>query len=183
MDLRTFPLIPFPGEPVPPGLALSGAIGRRGGTLFVRHTIEGAISALEIPSPAPIPERRDRLWEGTCLELFLGEAGSEGYREFNLSPAGHWNVYRFDSCRRGMRGEESIDALPFRVLREGGTLSAVLELETGGMFPPGAMLDAAVAAVVRTAAGAVSHWALVHPGPRPDFHRRDSFRIGLPGSP
>ena len=47
--------------------------------------------------PFPVfPRRRDRLWEETCLELFLGEEGSERYWEFNLSPAGHWNVYRFE---------------------------------------------------------------------------------------
>jgi len=36
-----------------------------------------------------------------------------------------------------------------------------------------------VAAVVKLRDGRVTYWALSHPGPRPDFHRRDSFLIKL----
>src|SRR4030042_7193941 len=48
---------------------------------------------------------------------FPGE-GSERYWEFNLSPAGHWNVYRFASYRKEMREEPAFASLPFRVRTE-----------------------------------------------------------------
>jgi hypothetical protein len=183
MALRTFSLSPFPGEFVPPGLAVSVAVGRRAGVLHVRHEIAGDLSGLAIPPPAPRPERRDHLWQECCMELFLGERGSERYLEFNLSPAGHWNVYRFDSYRHGMREAEEIADLPFRVDREAGALALSLEVDIGKLFPAGNRLSAGGAAVVRTAAGGTSHWALAHTGPRPDFHRRDAFLIDLAGGP
>ncbi len=180
MDLLTFPLFPFPGESTLPELTVSGAIGLLAGTLTIRHTIEGDLSGLAIPLPAEKPERRNRLWEESCLEFFIGETESAGYLEFNLSPAGHWNVYRFDACRNGMREDEGFDVLPFRVTREPGTLTLTLAVDLGRLFPPGIPLSAAVAAVVRTSAGDTSHWALAHPGPAPDFHRRDGFLLDLP---
>ena len=56
------------------------------------YEARGNLSKVEIPAAAETPRRRDRLWEETCLELFLGTADSGEYWEFNLSPAGHWNV-------------------------------------------------------------------------------------------
>jgi hypothetical protein len=127
-----------------------------------------------------VPSRRDRLWEETCLELFLAEEGAPGYLEFNLSPSGHWNAWRFDGYREGMREEPSIAALPFRVEREAGSVAVALSLDPGRLFPPARALLAGLSAVVRTLRGDVSRWALAHPAPRPDFHRRESFLARLP---
>jgi hypothetical protein len=178
-----FSLVPFPGEAPPPGLAVTGAIGRRGEALSIRHTLAGDARALQIPPAEEAPGRRGRLWEGTCMELFLAGTDEEGYLEFNLSPSGHWNVYRFASCRRGMVEEGALSSLPLRVRREPGSLTLEAEVDLGRIFPPGRPLCAAVAAVVRSAAGGTTHWALAHTAPRPDFHRRDAFRIALPPSP
>ncbi len=180
MELLTFPLSPFPGEAIPPGLSVTGAIGMNAGTLLIRHRLTGNISGLAIAPRSDPPERRGCLWEACCFEFFIGERDSEAYLEFNLSPAGHWNVYRFDSYREGMREEIAFSALPFRVMREEDALTVSLEVEAGGLFPPTSALSAAVAAIVRTNAGDASHWALAHPGPRPDFHRRDAFLLDLP---
>lgn len=181
--LREFSLRPFPGEPTGPVTAIAGAIGRRGRTLSVRYALRGDLAGLAIPAPAASPARKDRLWEDTCLEFFLAETGSPGYREFNLSPAGHWNVYRFDACRTGMREEPAFPSLPFRVRTEPGALLLSLELDLGAIVAAAAPLEAAVSAVVRTADGATGHWALAHPALRPDFHRRDAFALVLPPSP
>ncbi|HBO70381.1 MAG TPA: hypothetical protein DD658_09800, partial [Deltaproteobacteria bacterium] len=86
MKLLTFSLQPFPGEDAS-GLRIEGTIGRHGNTLSIGCAILGNLSKIAIPSPAELPGRRDRLWEETCLELFLGEKGFERYWEFHLSPA------------------------------------------------------------------------------------------------
>ena len=65
--------------------------------------------------PADMPARRDRLWEETCFEFFLAVKNSPRYWEFNLSPAGHWNVYRFADYRQGMQEEPAFASLPFSV--------------------------------------------------------------------
>ncbi len=170
-----FSLKPFRPGGCPPGLEVAGSIARRGRALAVAYELRGPLSELALPARAATPERRDRLWDETCLELFLGIAGAAGYWEFNLSPAGHWNVYRFASYREGMREEPAFAALPFAVRRDGATLRVALDVDMAAILPAAGAIDFAACAVVRTAAGDVSHWALSHPGSRPDFHRRDGF--------
>ena len=102
MHPRCFLLKPFPGEGNPAGLRIGGSIARDTDTLSVRCEVRGNLSKMSVSTAAVAPRRKDRLWEETCLELFLGTTDSAEYREFNLSPAGHWNVYRFDRYRDGM---------------------------------------------------------------------------------
>lgn len=182
MNLRKFSLLPFPGEGDPDGMKITGLIGRLANRLSIRLALLGDLSELAIPEPATIPGRKHRLWERTCLELFLGEKDSGPYWEFNLSPSGDWNVYRFTSCREGMREEPAFASLPFHVKTEPGALRLSLELDLERILPTGTDVDAAVCAVIQSAKGRMSHWALAHHGPRPDFHHRDGFRLDIPGS-
>lgn len=179
METRDFSLEPFPGEEVPPALRITGTAGLRGDTLSVAFALRGGLSGIAIPPPARVPERKDRLWEETCLELFLGEAGSAGYREINLSPSGHWNVYRFSGWREGMREEEAVASLPFSVVRGPDALMLSLAMDLSPVFPEKSDLEIGACAVLRHSAGGTSHWALRHPASRPDFHRRDGFAIVL----
>jgi len=180
LNLQNVSLVPFRGGEGPPDLAITGSIGRSADTLSIGCAVSGNLSALAVPPAAESPERKDRLWEETCLELFLGAKGSGGYWEFNLSPAGHWNVYRFASYRKEMREEPAIASLPFRVRAEPDALRISLDLELGKILPAGEVVEVGVCAVIRTTTGGTSHWALIHPGPRPDFHRRDGFSLTLP---
>ena len=175
-----FSLKPFPGEEFLPDIRITGTIGRRADTLSVGFVLRGDLSGVSIPAPAPPPERKDRLWEGTCLEFFLGMEDSGRYWEFNLSPAGHWNVYRFTSYREEMREETAITSLPFHVAVEPDALRLSLELALGKIIPAGKAIEVAVCAVIRTLSGKTCHWAVAHPGPRPDFHRRDGFFMKIP---
>ena len=177
---RGFSLAPFPGEDRVPALRITGTIGRRADTLSLDCAVEGNLSELAIPATASPAERKNRLWEETCLELFLAQTGRESYLELNLSPAGHWNAYRFSSYREGMREEEGIASLPFAVRVEPGALRLSLCLEIGKIAGRGQSIEAGICAVVRTASGGTSHWALAHAGPRPDFHRREGFALTLP---
>ena len=143
--------------------------------MTLRYEVCGDLSKVSIPVVAETPRRKDRLWEETCLELFLGTAESGPYREFNLSPSGHWNVYRFTRYREGMRKEMAITSLPFDVRRDPEAFLLTAEIDIGEIVPAGKDIAAAVAAVIRTTDGGKSHWALAHPSTRPDFHRRDGF--------
>lgn len=176
-----FFLNPFPGEGNPAGVTIGGSIARRADTLSVRYEVRGNLSKVEISAPVEAPRRKDRLWEETCLELFLGTADSGEYREFNLSPSGHWSVYRFMRYREEMREETAIASLTIDVRRDSGALLLTAEIGIGKIVPAGKDLAATVAAVIRTNDGGKSHWAPVHPASRPDFHRRDGFALILPG--
>lgn len=161
-------------------MTIGGSIARRADTLSVRCEVRGDLSKVLIPAAAEAPRRKDRLWEETCLELFLGTADSGEYLEFNLSPSGHWNVYRFTRYRDGMREETAITSLPLDVRIGQDALELSMEFDVGKIVPAGKAIEAGVAAVIGTIGGGKSHWALVHPASRPDFHRRDGFALTIP---
>ena len=175
-----FFLKPFPADSYPDGVTIGGSIARSANTLSVRYEVRGDLSMLSIPAAAKAPRRKNRLWEETCLELFLGKADSAEYWEFNLSPAGHWNVYRFTRCREGMREEPAYTSLPFAVRVGREALELSMELDVGKILRAGETIETGIAAVVKTGKGFTNHWALTHPGPRPDFHRRDNFALEFP---
>jgi hypothetical protein len=170
-----FILIPFPGEGNPAGVTIGGSIARRADTLSIRYEVRGNLTKVSIPPATGAPRRKDRLWEETCLEFFLGMADSPEYWEFNLSPSGNWNVYRFARYREGMREETAFASLPLDVRRDAQELVLTVEIDAGRVVPAGSALAATAAAVIGTIDEGKSHWAPVHPASRPDFHRRDPF--------
>jgi hypothetical protein len=111
-----------------------------------------------------------------CFEFFLGLKDSDQYREFNLSPAGHWNVYCFKAYRQEMQEELAFLSLPFFVRKHSDALLLDLNLNLDMIVPAEHALEVAISAV---RSGNVTCWALTHPGPEADFHRRDSFIIEL----
>jgi hypothetical protein len=100
---------------------------------------------------------------------------SQAYWEFNLSPDGNWNAYRFDDYRQGMREEEAVPKLILDMQREPNLLCLDCGIDLGDLGLDRQTLVMGVAAVVRSSGGRNTYWAAVHPGPKPDFHRREAF--------
>jgi hypothetical protein len=186
MSDQIFSLQPFPQTP-PTDLEIIGTVARRANVLTISYSLLGdladvAISSSDlqgVASPAT-PSRQSQLWEATCFEFFLGTKNDKQYWEFNLSPAGHWNVYCFDDYRQGMKEETAFPTLPFSVQTEPDALSVALKLNLGAIFAATQGLEMAIAAVVKHSNGDSSYWALKHPGKEPDFHLRESFTLKLP---
>ena len=179
MNGQSFPLQPFPPGGPRLDYEITGALARRGPRLAIRYALRGRLAELAIPAPAVAPARRHGLWEGTCFELFLAVKDAPGYWEFNLSPAGHWNVYRFSDYRQGMEEEMAFTSLPFRVQSGWDSLLLVLELGMDSILSSNQALEVAIAVVTQRRNGEVIYWALTYAGPQPDFHRRDGFIIEL----
>jgi hypothetical protein len=177
MNAQSFSLKPFPSNKPRSDLEISGSITRHSDTLAIRYTLHGALTELHISAPAAAPVRKHGLWEETCFECFLAVENSPRYWEFNLSPAGHWNGYRFAAYRQGMQEETSFQALPSSVESQRDALLLAVELDLGRIIPTNQTLEIAVSTVIRHKDGTLTYWALTHPGPQPDFHRRDSFII------
>ena len=179
MSGRSFSLQPF--SPIGPTLTikLTGHINRRPSHLAIRYDLRGDLAELMVPEPAALPARRQGLWEETCFEFFLGIKDSPQDWEFNLSPAGHWNVYRFVGYRQGMAEEAALTSLPLSVQRQPDSLAISLELDVGRIVAADQPLQVGIAAVIRLAGGGLTYWALTHPGPQADFHRRDGFGVEL----
>ncbi len=193
---RRFSLQPFPKKESAPkdvsSLSITGAIARRAATLTLHYELCGAIATLKIPPPATQPSRQNGLWQTTCFECFLAVKGTTQYWEINLSPAGHWNVYRFSAYRQGMQPELAWSSLPVCVQRnvqsaapkpdrqpETETLQLDLELNLTAIVSPEQSLEIGISAVVQQQDGTITYWALNHPGPEADFHQRDSFTLDL----
>ena len=174
-EVQVFALHCF--SPPPSSLALGGSVTRDGDRLQIHYRLQDPGGLVRLPPPAGQPRRRDELWTTTCLELFLAEPGAAPYWEVNLSPGGDWNVYLLSAYRQGLAADPAITALPFAIGRDASGLDLRLSLDLAALLPAGRPLDLAITAVLEDHEGQMSYWALAHPGPEADFHRRDGFVV------
>jgi hypothetical protein len=179
MSSLSFSLIPFPSGGIPPEVEITGDIGRQGNELSISYVLLGPLSKLAVPAAAKVATRRKSLWKETCFEFFIAAGDADRYWEFNLSPAGHWNVYRFLSYRQGMQEEPAFTSLPLTIRAKPSALELSLVIDLGKIIPTGSTLIVGAGAIIKTARGRRSYWALTHCGPRPDFHLRDSFVLKI----
>ncbi|MEM7553830.1 MAG: DOMON-like domain-containing protein [Cyanobacteria bacterium P01_A01_bin.84] len=183
MNQQTFSLQPFRNLRrakqlfLAPEIKITGAIARDHNLLDINYLLQGDLTKIEIPKVAEILTRKNELWETTCFEFFLGIKNSLRYWEFNLSPAGHWNIYKFNGYRQGMQEETKITSLPFKVENQLDTFSLKLQLDLDKLVPIKQRLNIAISAVVKDKNKNISYWALKHCGEVADFHLRDSFTI------
>lgn len=188
MSAIPFRLTPFAATPET--LNITGTLAIAKGEIVLTYLLEGDLTDLHLPRPSTCPERRDLLWQTTCLELFVAQAGGDDYWEFNLSPTGDWNVYHLERYRQGLTPEPAYTHLPFQVQRDALQMTLTLRcplppaLAERPAKPPvqpgGTGLEVGITAVVQATDGTLSYWALNHPGPEADFHHRGGFRIKLP---
>jgi len=61
------------------------------------------------------------------LKAFFAEPGEERYWEINLAPNGHWNVYRLDRYRQGLRPEPLVSGLTYALRSERHGAAAQLQ--------------------------------------------------------
>ena len=162
--------------------SLHGQISVLKTTLQITYQLEGELAELRIPNCSGQPLRQDLLWQATCLEFFLAAADNSDYWEYNLSPAGHWNVYHLEGYRQGLAEEPAYKQLPFNVIQDGKQLSLSLSCA----LPPAlatptaaAGLEVGVSAVLQSSSGELTYWSVAHPGSEPDFHHRGGFCLKL----
>jgi hypothetical protein len=179
MSDRNFSLLPFPGGDLRPSLKISGNITRLSHTFSIHYDLHDPESEAIFPALCDRPVRQHDLWKSTCFEFFLGVKDSSQYWEFNLSPSGHWNVYRFDAYRQGMQEEAAFAALPFSVKPRSDALALTLEMDLLRIIRAEQTLEIGVSTVIKLRDDKIAYWALAHPGSEADFHRRDSFTIDL----
>ena len=143
--------------------------------LALDYELLAPASELIWPAASTTPERRDELWQSTCLELFIAQPNESPYWEINLAPNGDWNVYRLDGYRQGLQAEPEIQriSLSSDSAADRHQLQATIELPPA--LSQAASLQANLCAVLQHANGSNSYWALCHPGSEADFHARAGF--------
>jgi hypothetical protein len=179
MPTHNFKLYPFSQPNRLSEINITGTITRHGGTLTILFALSGSHDLTIIPETANKPARKNRLWEATCFEFFLKEKESDPYWEFNLSPTGHWNTYRFNCYRKGMSEETAFSELPFQVSRQTDALILDINLDLKKIIPPNLAVQANISTVIQSSNGEISFWSLIHPVAKPDFHHPDSFILEL----
>ncbi len=179
MSEQAFKLKPFPTVGPKPDIEIRGYIVRSSNWLKISYELHGALSEIIVQPASEIISRKNGLWEETCFEFFLRAKNSTAYLEFNLSPSGHWNIYRFESYRQGMQEESAISSLPFSVTHTPEVLKISLDLDLQNIFPSDRPLKAAVSAVIQSIDATTTYWAPTHPGPKADFHLPDCFILCL----
>ncbi|BDA75528.1 hypothetical protein RIVM261_031840 [Rivularia sp. IAM M-261] len=175
---QTFSLQPFPSTQAPSNLKITGNIARNENLLTISYNLLGDIQQVDIASPET-PQRKNELWLDTCFEFFLGAENSPGYWEFNLSPAGHWNTYRFDNYRQGMQEETAFTTLPFNVKHNPDSFDLALDIDLTKIISIAQQIEVAITTVIKSTNGDVSYWALSHKGAEPNFHLRESFILEM----
>lgn len=123
--------------------------------------------------------RRDYLWQHTCFELFIGLKHQSIYREINLSPAGAWNCYGFDSYRQpaDMPPVVAHDIQLLELKVQAQKLEAVLSVQQFFERHNCGWNDMVIgmSSVVKTRQQQELYFALQHSGSQADFHRKQDW--------
>ena len=132
------------------------------------------------PAVASTVLRLDNLWRATCCELFARAAGAASYREWNFSPAGHWQAYEFSARRAGRRpAAVTLPAIDLGLPHPRPAIAAGPPLTewqlTAEVDVPALALEVGVTMVVADKRGRLDYWALAHGTGAPDFHDPHSW--------
>ncbi|NEQ19514.1 MAG: DOMON-like domain-containing protein [Microcoleus sp. SIO2G3] len=173
MNDQTFKMQPFPSAKPIPDLKIAGNIARQGNQFTIHYALLGnvkevaiaqggakpnaqragyanarrAASSETILAPSDTPARKHELWKDTCFEFFVGIKNSDQYWEFNLSPAGDWNIYRFDAYRQGMQEETAFTALPFSIQHLSDGLAIALDVDLDKIVPANQAIEVGITTV------------------------------------
>ena len=182
-----FDLKPFEATALTDGIIIRGVVSREQNQISIHYLLCGDLSRVEIAPPGSSYQSRDslrgrsqHLWEKTCFEIFLRPVNPEQshYWEFNLSPAGDWNVFALSDYRAGLREERAIAILRFTTQRKPNQFQLDASVDIGPILNhQDALIGISTVLII---AGQESYWAIAHPGPTADFHHPDSFVLSLP---
>lgn len=162
-------------------LSLACEIVRAGETVDLSYCLAGALKDVVLPQKKEIDSvlRLDNLWQSTCFECFFKAANSTEYHELNIAPAGDWNVYSFAEYRSGMKEETRLSSLQQSSQCSADSFILELSIPLAFLGLAGLPLRVGTSAVLEHLDGRVSHWALFHPGGRPDFHDPSGFVVEI----
>ena len=171
----------------------------------IHYEVSGAQAVRWPPKRSPRGERRDELWNTTCLELFVQPSSGPSYVEWNFSPSLDWACYEFSAYRRRslearMRTESpprlEIQQLgdvfnmkvrlrnPFCTFFDGdkeSTVDALVSQQFSNnlLGPLDEVSAMGLTAVIEEVDGAKFYWALQHSSKQADFHRAQDWLAKL----
>lgn len=141
---------------------------------LVTFELEGAVDAVYWPPSDDTSTRQDELWKHTCFECFWAETPSPeaAYTEINCSPNGNWNAYSFQSYRNGMSADNKLEVQLKHWESDRERVNFQIQITSTQDLN---MTVVGLTAVIELVNGEKTYWSLAHPGPQPDFHRKDGW--------
>lgn len=174
---QPFTLIPFDPEKI--NCKITGSINTTApGLLVLQYQFSADLTEITWPAPSEKPQRKDKLWQQTCMELFIAEKNSERYFEFNFSPNGDWQCYEFLSYRSLSNQPKDIKPPIIDKLDNSRGVSYSVALDTAPLSL-GAPLRLGINTVLLHHNGDQAYFSLLAQSGTPDFHARDSFKMTL----
>ncbi len=177
-----FALKPFEVTAETAALTLTATLTPEQSILSLSYILKGDLKKVAVPDASEDAQRKDRLWEHTCFEFFLGKGSdrthASPYWEFNLSPSGDWNVFSLEGYRQGLKEETAFSIMPVYTGSLTNEIYLDVSVDIGRLIDASQPLRMGVSAVVLID-GKESFWAIAHPAPQADFHHPDSFVIEL----
>ncbi|MEN3068686.1 DOMON-like domain-containing protein [Uliginosibacterium sediminicola] len=170
------PLSAHPAAPCSEKLQLAAQAARLAdGSLQLHFELAGALERLKLPPWQDTAGFADGLWQHSCFEVFVGLSDAPRYHEFNFAPSGHWAAYAFSAERQRDPHWSPALAPQCAVRRSAQQLSLSAQIPAALLPAPASAWQIGLTAVIETASGALSYWALKHVAAQPDFHQAASF--------
>ena len=181
LQVASATLLCHPATPCTAVLGISATVTLLAeGGLSLAYRLHGRLAELRIAPPMLPTATRcavDGLWQHSCFEAFIANSQQTAYQEINLAPSGQWASYAFSDYRQ----RQPLDPAPapwITVSQQGDalTLHALIEAPFLSFLPDSAQRLLGLSAVIESADGSLSYWALAHPPGQPDFHHRSAFK-------
>ena len=179
--MAKFSLIPFDIKNSPP-IKIATEINQTEEAIFISYKITGQLSIIDLGDGTPIHQRKLKLWEKTCFELFLKNQFHEDYIEFNFSPLFEWNSFYFAQKGSSLSELNTLNHMNIDILRSSEVFQLIVNISTNDLpkhfqkkFSEGKM-SAGISTVIRNKDESTSYWALDHKDQKPNFHHFESFK-------
>tara|TARA_R110002072_G_scaffold113986_3_gene243868 strand:- start:21025 stop:21558 length:534 start_codon:yes stop_codon:yes gene_type:complete len=158
---------------------INGSVTRDGSCLNLQYQFSGTSSIL-LNEPVDFPERRDRLWESTCFECFIGLSSADRYLECNLSSAGHWQAYEFEGYRTIAHTSKDfrVSGDYRRQTPDNNIVRCSVDINHPDFVTEDWHISPAV--ILKEIDGPLQYFAASHPDNKPDFHLASQRTLILP---
>lgn len=143
----------------------------KNGALDFEFRVIGPINELEIPKFSAESSFKDRLWTGTCFEIFLKRADLDSYQEWNFSPSGDWAFYHFVKYRT-----PSQNVVNFPTLGSADLQASAVSLIYKNQIPLQEADSFHPCVILKKKDGSLLFWASEIQNSKPDFHLSSLYR-------
>ncbi len=143
---------------------------------LIQYSLTGALEHICWPAPDVAPQRRDELWQHTCLEAFFSDEqqAHAPYSEINISSAGNWNYYEFSAYRSGQQTPGDVFV---SLKRRNSSDKAQFQIEIKSPHRALPQKYCGLSVIIEFVDGEKSYWALDHALTKPDFHDKEKVRL------